>query len=247
MLQKLLSKFRPERRNKILEFKLTSEQFQTRVGDTKIEEIFSKNDGRVVHKWVDYLPIYERHLSRYRATDYTMLEIGVFKGGSLEMWRKYFGPDATLCGIDIDPKCAELVDPPKIARIGSQDDPGFLAEVVREIGPPDVILDDGSHFAAHQMASIKALWPHLKTGGLYIIEDTHTSYWESHGGGYRRDGTAVDIAKQLIDDQHAWFHDKPETIVPKEELGGLFVYESIFAIEKKTKLPPGHIQIGTEE
>jgi len=52
-----------------------------------------------------------------------MLEIGVSFGGSLEMWREYFGPEATIFGIDIDPECANRFARPNQVRIGSQDDP----------------------------------------------------------------------------------------------------------------------------
>ena len=62
------------------------------------------------------------------------LEIGVSHGGSLEVWRKYFGPDAVIHGLDIDPQCAYVV-PPSVARvhIGSQGDKELLRRVVEEM------------------------------------------------------------------------------------------------------------------
>ncbi|MDJ0513011.1 MAG: class I SAM-dependent methyltransferase [Methyloceanibacter sp.] len=211
---------------------------------TGIEDIFYANTGRVVHKWIDYLPVYERFFAPLRGSNVHMLEIGVFKGGSLEMWRKYFGPEATIFGIDIDPACADLADPPNQVRIGSQDDPAFLSGVVSEMGRLDVVLDDGSHFADHQLASFRALWPLLEDGGLYIIEDMHTAYWPSHGGGLRTKGTAAWMAKTLLDDMNAWFHDGPEQLAPKDEIGAVCAFESMIVIEKRKKEPPGHIQIG---
>ncbi len=147
---------------------------------------FFTHRGRLIDKWVDYLDLYDRYFSPWRDTDVVFLELGVFEGGSLEMWREYFGPKATICGIDIDPACAVKVDAPNIVRIGSQDDPAFLQTVINEIGRPHIILDDGSHIARHQRASFDSLWPDLRTGGIYAIEDLYTAYWRGgFEGGYR--------------------------------------------------------------
>ena len=169
-----------------------------------LETLFFANQGKLAHKWISYLPFYDEVLAPYRGKPVKMLEIGVFKGGSLELWRKYFGLEATIFGIDIDPDCAAYADPPNQVRIGSQADPEFLRRVVAEMGTPDIILDDGSHVANHQLASFSTLFPLLKPGGLYLIEDMHTSYWPGHEGGYGRRGTAVELTKTLIDDMHAW-------------------------------------------
>jgi len=210
-----------------------------------IETAFFGNTGRLAHKWVHYLPIYDRILAPFRGGPVTMLEIGVSEGGSLEMWRNYFGPNATICGIDINSDCATRVDSPNLVRIGSQADPAFLKSVVHEIGPPNVILDDGSHVGEHQEASFRTLWPLLQTGGLYIIEDTHTAYWAGeYRGGYRKPGTAVELVKTLIDDMHAWHHKRGEGLAPRDELGAITVFDSIVVIEKVKRLSPGHYRIG---
>src|SRR5688572_15994126 len=73
-----------------------------------LAEIFFSGRGRRVHKWVHYLPIYDRYFSAMRGTQFKFLEIGVFGGGSLDMWREYFGPDAKIFGVDVNPACAEL-------------------------------------------------------------------------------------------------------------------------------------------
>lgn len=72
------------------------------------EGIFWSNEGTIVHKWHHYLPIYERYFAPYKSLKPRFLEIGVSKGGSLSLWREYFGPDAVIFGIDIDPSCAAL-------------------------------------------------------------------------------------------------------------------------------------------
>ena len=98
----------------------------SRQADGELAKLFFSHSGRIVHKWVHYLDIYDRHFGRFRNTPVKFLEIGVAQGGSLEIWRKYFGPDATIFGVDVNPVCASSVTSPNQVRIGSQDDPAFL-------------------------------------------------------------------------------------------------------------------------
>ncbi len=209
-----------------------------------LDELFFANTGRLAHKWVHYLPVYDRMLAKCGGTSVKMLEIGVERGGSLDMWHKFYGPDATIFGVDINPECAKRFDPPNQVRIGSQDDPDFLRAVVAEMGAPDVILDDGSHVSTHQRVSFQTLWPLLKTGGLYMIEDTQTAYWPHFEGGYRRPGTAIEMVKSLIDDQHGWYHGREMAFAPREEIGAIMVFDSIVVVEKVDRLRPGHFQTG---
>ena len=230
------------------DFALTDES----VGDFRIaakpglEEMFFENRGVIVHKWVHYLPIYEKYFSPYQGKPIRMLEIGVNKGGSLNLWRKYFGPEATIFGIDVNPECAEVAIAPNQVRIGSQADPAFLEQVVDEMGVPDIILDDGSHIGRHQRASFQTLFPLLAEGGLYVIEDTHTAYWPTiYEGGYRRAGTAIEFVKGIIDDMHQWYHGKPKNVVNAGDVGSVHIFDSIVIIEKRTSERPGHAKVGT--
>jgi len=224
-------------------FRLSLAEAEARRAGAAIEEVFYSGECRLVDKWVDYLPIYERFFATYRGTAVTMIEIGVSEGGSLDMWRAYFGDNATIFGIDIEPSCATKVDPPNQVRIGSQSDEAFLKSVIEETGAPDIVLDDGSHIADDQIASFRFLWPELKDGGLYMIEDTHTAYWPQFGGGHRRSGTAIDLAKCLVDDMHGWYHTRDNRYAPEDEIAGVHIFESIIVIEKRKKLRPGYIAI----
>lgn len=212
--------------------------------DSELGRIFCSGEGRPVDKWVHYIPIYERYFAKYRGTAFRMLEIGVFKGGSLDMWRSYFGPDATLFGVDINPACADRVTPPNQVRIGSQDDPAFLAGVAKEMGGLDVVLDDGSHIGRHQWKSFEVLFPLLAEGGLYVIEDTHTSYWWRWGGGPLRRLTANGLAKRIIDDMHGWYHRRRQRTPAMTEIGALHVHDSMIVIEKCRRTRPQRILIG---
>lgn len=164
-------------------------------GAGRAAEIFFANQGRTVHKWLHYLAIYNSLLGPYVGSAVRMLEIGVYKGGSLALWRKFLGDKATLFGVDIDPSCARYDGERGSVRIGSQDDPEFLAQVVAEMGGVDIVLDDGSHVASHQRVSFETLFPLLSEGGLYLIEDMHTAYWPSYEGGLGKPGTAVEFLK----------------------------------------------------
>ncbi|MFL6727020.1 MAG: class I SAM-dependent methyltransferase [Sphingomicrobium sp.] len=212
---------------------------------SQFAEVFFEHEGRAITKWIDYLDVYDRHFAKFRGTPVRMLEVGVLYGGSLELWRKYLGPDAVLFGIDITPECAQRVDPPNQVRIGSQADADFLRGVVAEMGGLDIVLDDGSHRGRDQYASFKTLFPLIADGGVYAIEDVHTSYWPGDSeGGYKRRGTAIELVKQLLDDMHAWFHSRREQLAAKEAITGIHAYESVVFIDKGRKLRPLALEQG---
>jgi hypothetical protein len=159
---------------------------------------------RTVHKWHHYFEVYSRFLSRFRGQGTVVLEIGVFEGGSMEMWRAWFGPGATIAGIDIDPGCEARAPEGTRVFIGNQAEPEFLARVVAEIGVPDVVIDDGGHTANQQITSFETIYPLMGPEGIYIVEDTHTALW---GGPFddRPDGRSfLDYAFDRCRDLHAW-------------------------------------------
>jgi Methyltransferase domain len=209
-----------------------------------IERIFWSNTGPLVHKWLHYLPIYDRYLAKYRGTDVKMLEIGVYKGGSLHLWREYLGPRATIYGIDINPDCAAVDGVDGQVRIGSQADPAFLARVVQEMGGVDIVLDDGSHIGRHIRASLDALFPLLADNGLYIIEDVHTAYSRRYDGRFSRHNF-MRLVSRMADDMHHWYHASGQRIAATaDHLLGLHIYDSLVVLEKGQKAPPAHVDVG---
>lgn len=137
-----------------------------------------------------YTWCYEQELGHRRDATLRLLEIGVFDGASLRAWREYF-PRATVHGIDIDPRCAVHEG----VFIGSQDDHAFLREVAARAGPFDVVVDDGSHAGRDVLASMLALWPHVRPGGCYVIEDLHAAYWNAGWAG----GSVIPLLFELVD------------------------------------------------
>jgi hypothetical protein len=213
--------------------------------DGDLLSVFAGNKGKIVHKWHHYIPLYDRYFARYRGTKVRMLEIGVYQGGSLGMWRKYFGNEAIIYGIDINPECAAFNGHDGQVRIGSQADSGFLESVVAEMGGVDIVLDDGSHEMKHIHSSLKALFPLLSNGGTYFIEDLHTCYWRPWGGGYGSKDNFFHVVGELINDMHHWYHDSGFV---RQEIGsalsGIHIHDSIVVLEKGSSCPPVHSQVG---
>ncbi|CUH75965.1 Demethylmacrocin O-methyltransferase [Tritonibacter multivorans] len=214
--------------------------------DGDLLNIFANNQGPVVHKWHHYIPLYDQYFSKFRGSNFKFLEIGVSKGGSLQIWREYFGPDATIMGIDIDPDCAQFDGQAGMVRIGSQDDPDFLNKVVDEMGGVDVVLDDGSHVMNHIRTSFHTLFPRLSLPGLYMIEDLHTAYWEDWGGGLDTPGNFFAMVSDLVTDLHGWTHKAPPRVASTNgQVTGVHIHDSIAVIDKGPKHKPTHSRVGS--
>jgi hypothetical protein len=154
-------------------------------------------------------PHYEQHLSSMRSDPVRVLEIGIggfefeaLGGGSLYLWQRFF-PRGLIYGLDIFKKTG--VTGPRIRTIqGDQSDRAFLTEMAEAIGPFDVIVDDGSHVNEHVRASFETLFPYVRPGGYYVIEDLQTAYWPEFGGelppGSPR--TTAGLLKDIIDQIH---------------------------------------------
>ena len=194
---------------------------------------FLTNQGAVIHKWEHYFPIYERYFQAWRNRSLTFLEVGVAKGGSLQRWRRAFGPLARIVGVDIDPKCRRHEGPGVFLRIGDQSDPAFLQSVIDEFGAPDIVLDDGSHQMVHLRATFDFLYPRLPKNGVYLVEDLHTAYWKEYGGGLDAPQSFIAHAKTLIDRlnaDHARGALAPDAFT--RDTFSIAFYDSVIVFEK---------------
>ena len=207
---------------------------------------FLTNDARLIHKWKHYFPIYERHFRDFVYKPVTFLEIGCGLGGSLQMWKRYFGPHATIIGIDILPECKAYEEDQIDIRIGQQQDTHFLQSILDEFGPPDIVLDDGSHVMSHITASFQFLYPRVSKNGVYMVEDLHTAYWNEYEGGLRKPGSFIELCKGLLDELNA-DHSRealPPTEFTKTTLAMHF-YDSVAVFERGTHTKKWAPQIGT--
>jgi hypothetical protein len=196
-------------------------------------------------KWASfhwYTGHYEQEFGRYRDQAVRILEIGIggfagdLGGGSLRMWKKYFHRGIVF-GLDLFDKSA-LNEPRLTALTADQGDAAALAEIGMRHGPFDIVIDDGSHHNEHVRTSFDALFPYLRSGGVYVIEDMQTAYIPRMGG---TEGpcagpdTSIGLLKRLLDDIHHHEHT-PRTgqapTITQEQVVGVRVYRNIAFIEK---------------
>jgi hypothetical protein len=142
-----------------------------------LDEIALHRNADKASHYHGYTRWYEKHLERFRGESVTLIEIGIAYSFSLLTWRDYLGPQARIIGIDIDPEFCT-----KAAGMGFEVHCGdaLNAQFLKEIGAasePMIVIDDGNHHGSHQQRAFETLWPFLKDGGLYIVEDLHAAYW----------------------------------------------------------------------
>jgi len=147
-----------------------------------------------------YLEFYEAAMAEYRHQPVTLLEIGIGRGGSLSLWRDYLHPASRIIGVDIAP-ARPLGGNVEILQADATRD-GWT----KGIGPLDIVIDDGSHRAADQIATCRLLWPLLRPGGLYIVEDIQNDAAEQAVREAMPGAVAVDwrAIKQRHDDRIVW-------------------------------------------
>jgi len=154
--------------------------------------------GPGIWKWVHYFEIYDRHLAKFRNKEVSICEVGIYSGGSLGMWRQYFGPRCRVYGVDIEESCKAYEGDGIEVFIGDQADRGFWRDFRRQVPEVDIIIDDGGHHFNQQATTLEQMLPHLRPGGVYICEDIHGTFnnftlyvsglsWSLNGGKIHRD------------------------------------------------------------
>ena len=199
------------------------------------------NRGRLLHKWTHYFDIYHRHFKKFRGRSVTVVEFGVAHGGSLQMWKHYFGPEARVVGVDINPTCKSIEEDQISIRIGDQEDRGFLRQLVSEFGEIHIVIDDGGHCMQQQIATLEEMFPAVVAGGVLLMEDLHTSYWEEHGGGHEAPNTLIEYSKHLVDELNAR-HSRTDSLQVTQFTrctSSMHYYDSVLVIEKEMVPPPG--------
>jgi len=211
-----------------------------------LETYFRQNTGRMIQKWHHYFDVYDRHFSCFIGKEPVILEIGIFQGGSLQMWKNYFGEKARIYAIDIDPRCQAFEEDNVKIFIGSQSDREFLRKIIKEIPPIDILIDDGGHTMKQQIVSFEELFDYVKEGGVYVCEDCHTSYWSKYGGGYKRRGTFIEYSKNWIDYLNA-YHSKTKRLQVTNftrSVKSVHYYDSVVVVEKGKVTAPADSRTG---
>jgi hypothetical protein len=132
-------------------------------------------------KHTSYFHVYENLLTPFRGKDITFVEVGVYNGGSLFMWRDFFGPKARIIGVEFNPDAKHWESEGFEIHIGDQSDANFWRDFYTKVGPVDVVLDDGGHSNAQQIVTVAESVAHINDGGMIVVEDTHASYLAQFG------------------------------------------------------------------
>ena len=212
-----------------------------------LEDFFRKHEGRLIHKWMHYFEIYDRHFSRFRGKPVNIVEFGVSQGGSMQMWRDYFGPQARIYGVDINPNCKQFEEDGVQIYIGDQGDRTFLSQLAASLPSIDILIDDGGHTMQQQICTFEELFPKVQPHGVYLCEDLHTSYWPEFGGGYRRPGSFIEYSKNFIDALNAWHTREPAKFAVSDltrTVHSAHYYDSIVVLEKRPMVQPTHERVG---
>lgn len=210
-----------------------------------LEKYFFEGDSsskKGIHKWMHYFEIYDRYFSKYRNKKVRILEIGVQMGGSLQMWKEYFGGDSEIVGIDIDSNCKQLEEERIKIFIGDQADRNFWKKFKEDNGKFDIVIDDGGHTFPQQITTFEEIFSWIGEDGIYLCEDLHTSYMEAYSGGYKREGTFIEYSKNLIDYLNSWHSSEnnlPVNDITKNTFG-IHFYDSVIVMEKRKINPPFH-------
>ena len=179
-------------------------------------------------KHTTYFKSYEHFFSQYRGKEITFIEIGVLGGGSLFMWREYFGPKARIIGIDLNPNAKKWEKEGFEIFIGSQSDQSFWAEVKEKVGSIDIVLDDGGHTYEQQIITVECLLGAMNDGGVIVVEDTHTSYMEGFGP---KKFSFINYVKNKIDQINYRFSFKNKSYVDERRIWSIEVVESMIAFK----------------
>jgi hypothetical protein len=183
-----------------------------------------------------YFDVYDQLLSPFIGKNITFVEIGILGGGSLFMWRNFFGPNARIIGIDLNPEAKKWEEHGFEIFIGSQSDPSFWEEFIKTIGSVDIVLDDGGHTYLQQIVTVESLLEHINDNGLLIVEDAHTSYTDGFGD---RRASFINYVKIWIDKINSRFAQFPKTQKDRR-VWSVEIFESIVAFKinrKASELP----------
>jgi hypothetical protein len=207
-----------------------------------------KTDKWGAHRYTTH---YQAMFEARRRRRMVVLEIGIggYKdphagGASLRMWKHFF-PRSLIAGIDLHEKILPSDRRIKIFR-GSQVDEPFLRRVIDELGGVDIVIDDGSHRNEHVIETFRILFPLLRDGGIYAVEDTQTSYWPSMGGDsadFSNPATMMAFFKGLADGlNHAeWLRPGHQPGYNDMHVAGLHFFHNLVFVEKGDNGTPSNM------
>jgi hypothetical protein len=141
-------------------------------GSNPLRVFFDANkEGNGIWKFIHYFDIYQRHFSKYVGKEVHIVEVGIYSGGSLKMWKSYFGDKCKIYGMDIQNECMRYEDNDVKIFIGDQESRDFWKAFKEKVPRVDILVDDGGHLVEQQIATLEEILPHISPGGVYLCED----------------------------------------------------------------------------
>lgn len=191
----------------------------------------SHRSGRGIWKWRHYFEIYERHFTQFINKTVHIVEVGIYSGGSLDMWQHYFGSGCYVYGVDIAPECKAYESDRVKILTGDQADRNFWRTFKEEVPRVDILIDDGGHQPEQQIVTLEEMLPHLSPGGIYLCEDVHVE-----------DNQFAEYARALAKHLNAWQPcEGPELSVTttafQSKIHSIHFYPFVTVIEKHTDSP----------
>lgn len=167
-----------------------------------IEKIFKKQSNQTL-KHQNYYKIYDKIFNSFKGKEIIFVELGVLYGGSLQAWQEYFGENAKIIGIDINPNLKKFETKKIKIEIGDQSKKEFWEMFYKKYGKIDILLDDGSHINFHTIFTLISSIKNIKKNGMIVVEDTMCSYDEKYGNPSKY--SFINFTKKCIDDLHSNF------------------------------------------
>lgn len=187
-------------------------------------------------KWDNYFNIYDNIFKKFVNKKITFVEVGIGNGGSLFMWRKFFGKKAKIIGIELNPDAKKLEKFGFQISIGDQSDPQFWKSFYKKNGKIDILLDDGGHRNIQQITTFMESYDHIKPNGIIVVEDTHTSYMKKKGFKNPSNYSFINFSKLLVENMH-----RRNPLIAKnlnklsKKIESIFYYDSIVSINFSSK------------
>ena len=182
-------------------------------------------------KWESYFQVYDKIFKKYKDQKVTFVEVGVSGGGSLFIWREYFGKQARIIGIDFNPAAKKLEKYGFEIFIGNQSDKNFWKEFYRKIGKIDILFDDGGHKNIQQITSFMESYNNINQNGIIVVEDTHTSYMKKKGFKNPSNYSFINFCNLIIENLHRRNPSANKSLnILSKKIDSIYFYDSIVSI-----------------
>ena len=163
---------------------------------------FFKSSPKYSIKWSNYFDIYQNLFKKFVNKKIILVEVGVGDGGSLFMWRNFFGKKAKIIGIELNPEAKKLEKYGFKIFIGDQSNPNFWKNFYNKVGKIDILIDDGGHTNLQQVTTVMESLKNIRKGGMIVVEDTHTSFMYEKGFKNPSKFSFINFASEIIEIIH---------------------------------------------